>query len=662
MADNGKWTVVNPATVKGAKKSQDGKYLRFACPLCGSKQGHERRRDGCLNLETGYGHCFSGSCGALFVSEERQRRNDEQREQQRAEWRQQHARQAKKATVYYDQVDMSRISMGDYPMAVTSYLKQRGISPETAHDAHVGYTTRKSQAKGTEGQDVLFLAFLFIEEGEVRNVQYKSLRKEFQFEAGCKVIPWNIMAALGAETVIVTEGMMDALALMECGYPNVISVPNGAGTDLSVFDEFIDFELKGVKTLIFAGDMDKAGIKLREQFVRKFQHYDVRIAEWVFHSEADGDMLCKDANDMLIKGGQDAVRWCMEHSQEPPMDGILRLSDCEALLDEYYHNGLPEGKTVNIYGIDHLMHFELGRFIPFTGLPGSGKSTFVDNIMVRLCCQYGWRAAVFSPEKWPQARHYSEYIALITGKRAFKSSLQKPGYERAKRYLEDRIIHIESTHRNTIWNILRRARWLVTHYGVRQVVIDPFNYILLEGQRGEIESTVISRVVQQCVDFAHEMNVLVMLVAHPKKLSNDGSQKRITLADIYGSMAFYNQADIGVVLYSDTVTWTAPNRTMQHMRATWVDVQKMRWKELGQLGRRPVVLCPQNNRFYGCREVSQNPLMYEPLPFDDIDWLSGDGEQTEIDWNAGDGEQSEIDRLSGNVEQSSAEWHDGDPF
>jgi hypothetical protein len=74
------------------------------------------------------------------------------------------------------------------------------------------------------------------------------------------------------------------------------------------------------------------------------------------------------------------------------------------------------------------------------------------------------------------------------------------------------------------------------------------------------------------------------------------------------------------------------------------------------------VLCPQNNRFYGCREVSQNPLMYEPLPFDDIDWLSGDGEQTEIDWNAGDGEQSEIDRLSGNVEQSSAEWHDGDPF
>ena len=281
-------------------------------------------------------------------------------------------------------------------------------------------------------------------------------------------------------------------------------------------------------------------------------------------------------------------------------------------------------------------HNELGRFIPFTGLPGSGKSTFVDNIVVRLCCQYDWRAAVFSPEKWPMARHYSEYISLITGKSAFESSLRKPSYERAKRYLEDRIIHIESGNRNTIWNILRRARYLVRNKGVKQVVIDPFNYILLEGHKGEIESTIISQVVQQCVNFAHDEHVLVMLVAHPKKLSNDGTQKKLTLADIYGSMAFYNQADIGVVLYSDEITWTDRNRSMHSMRATWVDVQKMRWKELGQLGKRPIVLCTKNNRFYGCTEVSHDPLMYKPLEFDEFDWLSADGEQTEISWHDGE--------------------------
>ena len=171
--------------------------------------------------------------------------------------------------------------------------------------------------------------------------------------------------------------------------------------------------------------------------------------------------------------------------------------------------------------------------------------------------------------------------------------------------------------------------------GVKQVVIDPFNYILLEGHKGEIESTIISNVVQQCVNFAHDENVLVMLVAHPKKLTNDGNFKKLTLADIYGSMAFYNQADIGVVLYGDQISWTDRNSGLHSMRATWVDVQKMRWQELGQLGKRPIVLCPENKRFYGCKEISHDPLLYEPLPFDDNDWLSNDGEQTEIEWQEG---------------------------
>ena len=621
---NDKWTVVDTSTVSNAKKSNDGNYLRFSCPICGKKAGHQNRRDACINLETGYGHCFSGSCEAIFITKEK---DDERQQQYREERAGRRTGRKKRQTVYYNQVDLTKISTCSYPMGITSYLKQRCISPETAHNAHVGFCYRKSKEPKTEGQDTLFLAFQFYEEGEVKNCQYKSLQKEFQFEPGCKVLPWNITAALGAEELIVTEGMMDALALMECGYQNVISVPNGAGTDLSVFDEYMDFELKGVKTILFAGDMDKAGIKLREQFIRKFHQFEVKVVEWVYEG-----ITLKDGNDMLIQYGKEAVNWCIEHAGEPPIDGISRLSDCEKQLDDYYKNGLPVGVSINLYGIDHLMHFELGRFIPFTGLPGSGKSTFVDNIVVRLCCQYDWRAAVFSPEKWPQARHYNEYISMVTGKRAFEKSLRAPSYQRAKDYLNDRIIHIESTPRNTIWSILRRARWLIKHYGVRQVIIDPFNYILLEGQKGEIESTVISRVVQQCVDFAHEMNVLVMLVAHPRKLSSDGIQKKLTLGDIYGSMAFYNQADIGVVLYSEQITWTGSNHEVKACRATWVDVQKMRWKELGQQGKRPVVLCPDNNRFYGCREVSQNPLMYQPLDFDDNDWLANDGEQAEIDW------------------------------
>ena len=89
------------------------------------------------------------------------------------------------------------------------------------------------------------------------------------------------------------------------------------------------------------------------------------------------------------------------------------------------------------------------------------------------------------------------------------------------------------------------------------------------------------------------------------------------------------------MLYGDDISWTDSDKRLHSARATWVEVQKMRWKELGQLGKRPVVLCPQNNRFYGCRETGQNPLMYQPLDFDNTDWLANDGEQTEIEWQDG---------------------------
>ena len=80
----------------------------------------------------------------------------------------------------------------------------------------------------------------------------------------------------------------------------------------------------------------------------------------------------------------------------------------------------------------------------------------------------------------------------------------------------------------------------------------------------------------------------------------------------------------------EPIAHDAPEQVNQDTRWSWIDVQKMRWQELGQLGKRPIVLCPENKRFYGCMEISHDPLLYEPLPFDDTDWLANDGEQLEI--------------------------------
>ena len=153
---NDKWTIVDLKAVKDTRTY--GNYTRFSCPVCGQKDGHGGRRDACINIKTGYGHCFSGSCDAIFITQDKHNELEKARRENREEWRRLNARKR----VYYHQVDTSKICMGSYPMGIMSYLKKRCISAETAHNAHVGYCMRKSKEKATDGQEVLFLAFQFI--------------------------------------------------------------------------------------------------------------------------------------------------------------------------------------------------------------------------------------------------------------------------------------------------------------------------------------------------------------------------------------------------------------------------------------------------------------------------------------------------------------------
>ncbi len=105
----------------------------------------------------------------------------------------------------------------------------RGISRSTLERAGV--------ASGTTGMPGLgqaeVIAFPYWRNGTAVNVKYRALsEKAFKQREGGELRFWNLDAVLKAksERVYVTEGEMDALALMEAGVPSreVVSVPNGA--------------------------------------------------------------------------------------------------------------------------------------------------------------------------------------------------------------------------------------------------------------------------------------------------------------------------------------------------------------------------------------------------------------------------------------------------
>jgi len=77
-----------------------------------------------------------------------------------------------------------------------------------------------------------------------------------------------------------------------------------------------------------------------------------------------------------------------------------------------------------------------------TGVPGSGKSEFVDEIAMRLLLRHDWKVGYFSPENTPLAYHYRKLIRRVVGKRFEHKGMPLPEAGQAIRYLAQSVFSI----------------------------------------------------------------------------------------------------------------------------------------------------------------------------------------------------------------------------
>ena len=561
------------------KGSKDKLLVRSTCPNCRDERTHGREACASFNTKTGFGRCFK--CGATFWPLEREQefqRSLEERRQRR-----------------YKRPEALTLT-GIVSKPVVDYITSRGLSVATMNKAGV----MEQKLTGSDGKTHYRLAFRFLKGTEVVDVQYKSLDKQFAFSPGCEKIFWNYNALFGAETLYITEGMMDALALMEAGLDNVVSVPNGAGSG-TVFLKNMSKELEGIGHFIFAGDTDESGIRLRTDIMKALGEARCSYVEWGEH---------KDANEVLIHEGKDALRNCLNTEIWRPISGMVRLSDVEGQLNRYLEDGVPKGVMMAVRGISKMVRIEPGRFYVCTGYPGSGKSTFIDFILLKIATMNHWKMAMFSPEKYPTERHYAELVTCLTGKEFTKGKISDMQYDRAKKWIDNNVFHIDGE-RTAIEEILKTAEQLVMKEKIRLLSLDPFNTIDLPILSGANDTQKISWVLKEIVKFAHSHQVAVVLVAHPRKGTPDlrtGKLPRLTLSDISGSMEFYNKCDVGFIINRDTEN-----------QLSWLDVQKVRFDTLGQLGKVAMKYDRQMRRFVGCRQVDTfNGISNEPqqVPYD----------------------------------------------
>jgi len=244
-----------------------------------------------------------------------------------------------------------------------------------------------------------------------------------------------------------------------------------------------------------------------------------------------------------------------------------------------YHNGRQRAHSTGWPCLDELMTIREGELSVVTGVPGAGKSEFVDALMVNLADRYGWRFAVCSFEN-PPDEHLSKLAEKRLGMPFWEGPTARMGeadLSRALDWAADHFVFIRADDEApTLDWILENARSAVMRYGVRGLVIDPYNEIEHKRPTAMSETEYVSQTLGKVKRFGLQHGVHVWFVAHPAKMHREsGSIPTPTLYDISGSANWANKADLGVVVHRD------PGK---HPPETEIYIRKVRFKSVGRIG------------------------------------------------------------------------------
>jgi twinkle protein len=368
------------------------------------------------------------------------------------------------------------------------------------------------------------------------------------------------------DVIIWVEGEPDVMALHEAGYPQVVTLKDGAPDKLRDEDDparesdkrFAALSshatmLAAGQKFILAGDMDAPGAVLREELARRLGRHRCWTVEW-----PEG---CKDACDVLRTLGPEHVRRCIEEAQPYPIEGVQEVTG--AKLDEYLERPAPPVLTTGVSSVDKILKLPgEGRLIIITGFPNSGKSTWMFNVMVHLMERCARRFLVFSPEMQPFEEFVVQCVQVLVGKPArrirdnpFAEVMTRDERVRAGNWMRGRMSFLSTDSEDappTIDWILERARDCVLRLGVTDLLIDPVNE--LEQTRGNMSETeFIGRMLQRARSFAQRHGCNVYIIAHPQKMKPAKTGEALPPPgpyDISGSAHFANKSDIGITIHT----------------------------------------------------------------------------------------------------------------
>ncbi len=414
------------------------------------------------------------------------------------------------------------------------------------------------------------IKFPYTRHGELVNVKTRYPGKRFAMEADCELIFFGLdQCAPDAEQLVIVEGEPDALACAEAGIPNVLSVPNGASTGTMAYLESAETLFDGAHTVILATDADDPGRALELELARRIGKGKCCRARY-----PEG---CKDANDLLVKYGPAALRSAIADAEEFPVDGARWLGSFAESAILLRQTQRERGSSTGWRAVDAIYTVLPGELTVLTGYPGSGKTEWLDALLMNLAQFEGWSHAVYSPESGEGDEHFCRMASKYLGKPYWPGPTEPmtDGELRAFAAWGDRRFLLLDPEHPSIPTLLGMVRSFVFRHGIRGLVIDPWNRLDHTRAGGVSLTEHVRDHLGLLSDFAKRNDLHVWLMAHPKKPEPDAASRPPTAYDISDSAHFFNMADNILVIHRDKGDDAAPVQIV---------TQKVRRQRVGQLG------------------------------------------------------------------------------
>ena len=317
------------------------------------------------------------------------------------------------------------------------------------------------------------------------------------------------------------------------------------------------------------------------------------------------------AAEAAAKGDDAAIVQGLNNAPEHPYHPLGVVTVDELLPElEAMHRGVNMGRGLELHwgeDFDRHCRFNLGSVAIVVGREGEGKSSWVDELTMRLALIHDLKICIWTPEAKFMTMHSEKLLRLLYQRDGIQN-LSDEDFRKGYEFISSHFVYVDfpfpmnyermtreeqMRYEPTLDNLISRAYHSAESFGARVFVFDPL-LLISRTESQQNEKDFARDVINRAKLLAMRYSALVILVTHPHRLTATDLQRSdrpVTTDDIYGSGQYAFMLDY-------TFAINRIDKDDRHPAAyVLVDIGKVKQQRFGYRGKTFFTFQPRGERF-----------------------------------------------------------------